>query len=46
MRQDNVTENDLLQSERLLKYFCQMFGTIYGDRYNTLNVHSLLHLTK
>ena len=44
MLQDSITEHDLLQSERLLTYFCQMFGTIYGERYMTLNIHYHLHL--
>ena len=43
--QDSISEADLLQSEMLLQYFVYMMGPLYGERYLTLNVHSLLHLS-
>lgn len=42
--QDSVTQRDLQQSYGLLNYFVYMMNSLYGERYMTLNTHSLLHL--
>jgi hypothetical protein len=42
--QDSISENEIILSEKLLNYFVLMTGSLYGDRYLTLNIHSLLHL--
>lgn len=41
---DSIGESDLKHAEQLLYYFVAMLNTLYGERYMTLNVHSLLHL--
>ena len=41
---DSISPDDLLQSDKLLRYFVFMFRDLYGERYLTLNCHSLLHL--
>ena len=41
---DCVTKDDLGRSKTLLSYFVHMFSSMYGERYLTLNMHSLLHL--
>ena len=43
-----VSHEDLLRSYKLLHvaFFVHMFPTHYGERYMTLNMHSLLHLPK
>ena len=43
---DCVTHEDLQRSYRLLAFFVHMFPAHYGERYMTLNMHSLLHLPK
>ncbi|VDI64263.1 Hypothetical predicted protein [Mytilus galloprovincialis] len=43
---DCVTTDDLKMSQSLLSYFVHMFPSLYGERYVTLNMHSLLHLTE
>jgi len=44
LNQSSISENDIQNSERLLKYFVFMMPGLYGERYMTINVHSLLHL--
>lgn len=46
LNQASISEADIEQSERLLNYFVFMMPVLYGERYLTLNVHSLLHLPK
>ena len=41
---DSISPTDLLQSEKLLRYFVFMFKNLYEERFLTLNCHSLLHL--
>lgn len=41
---DSVTSTDIEKSSKLLSYFVHMFPSLYGERYITLNMHSLLHL--
>eukprot|EP00105_Crassostrea_gigas_P038741 XP_019922889.1 PREDICTED: uncharacterized protein LOC105328585 [Crassostrea gigas] len=41
---DCITPEDLEKSKILLSYFVHMFSSMYGERYVTLNMHSLLHL--
>ena len=43
--QDTIVPNDLMRAEKLLHYFVIMFGPLYGERYMTINVLYLLHLT-
>lgn len=42
--QDIITEEQLLHAEKMLFHFCFMVGTLYGERYETANVHYLVHL--
>ena len=42
--QDSISEQELQQCERLLEYFCLMFPYLYELRYQTINIHNLLHL--
>jgi hypothetical protein len=39
-----VLPKQLQKSKQLLSYFVHMFPSLYGDRFLTLNMHSLLHL--
>ncbi|XP_053391217.1 uncharacterized protein LOC128554033 [Mercenaria mercenaria] len=41
---DSILEADIVRSQTLLSYFVYMFPRLYGERYLTLNMHSLLHL--
>ena len=41
---DSISEQQLQQCERLLEYFCLMFPYLYDLRYQTINIHNLLHL--
>ena len=41
---DLISELQLQQCERLLEYFCLMFPYLYDLRYQTINIHNLLHL--
>ncbi|XP_046332208.1 uncharacterized protein LOC124115320 [Haliotis rufescens] len=41
---DSISEADVKNGQVLLDYFVYMFADLYGERYLTLNVHSLLHL--
>ena len=43
---DCISEKDLEESQKLLSYFVYTFPKLYGQRYMTLNIHSLLHLPK
>ena len=42
--QQSISEEQLIHSEQMLKKFCSKFETLYGRRYMTANIHSLLHL--
>lgn len=42
----NVTQSQIAHSERLLMHFCLTFGKLYGERYQTANIHSLLHMAE
>ena len=44
LNQSSISEDDVVKSERLLNYFVFMFPCLYGERYMTINMHSLLHL--
>ena len=41
---DSISFEDIDNAQRMLNYFVYMLGPLYGDRYLTLNAHSLLHL--
>ena len=43
--QQSISEEQLANSEKMLKKFCMQFEILYGRRYMTANVHNLLHLT-
>lgn len=40
----NVTLFQIAHAERLLLHFCIKFGKLYSERYQTANLHSLLHM--
>lgn len=40
----SISMNDLIKASRLLKHFCIRIEELYGSRYDTYNVHGLLHL--
>lgn len=40
----SINEEELLVSQNLLNYFVFTFDELYGHKYLTLNLHSLLHL--
>lgn len=42
--QSSISPDDIAKSEKLLKYFVFMLPSLYGERFMTLNAHSLLHL--
>lgn len=42
---DSISMEDLEKSHKLLCFFVHMFESLYGERYYTLNLHSLLHLS-
>lgn len=44
LNQSSISAEDIVKSERLLNYFVYMFPCLYGERYMTINMHSLLHL--
>lgn len=44
LNQSSISAEDIFKSERLLNYFVYMFPCLYGERYMTINMHSLLHL--
>lgn len=43
--QDSISQSELKKASSLLKHFCLKIGYLYGPRYETYNVHCLLHLT-
>ena len=43
---DSISIQDLEMSHKLLCFFVHMFESLYGERYLTLNMHSLLHLAE
>ena len=40
----SISSNDLAKAAKLLKHFCIRIEELYGSRYETYNVHCLLHL--
>lgn len=42
--QSSISSDDIAKSEKLMKYFVFMLPSLYGERFMTLNAHSLLHL--
>ena len=44
LSKESISDVDLIKADRLLSYFVMMMGNLYGERYLTINVHSLLHL--
>eukprot|EP00111_Clytia_hemisphaerica_P016517 TCONS_00048979-protein len=42
--QDCISLEDLKTSSNLLLRFCMQIERLYGERYNTYNVHNLLHM--
>lgn len=44
LNQSSISAEDIVKSERLLNYFVYIFPCLYGERYMTINMHSLLHL--
>lgn len=46
LNQECISQSNLAKSRRLFKHFCLEMDGLYGERYETFNVHCLLHLTK
>ena len=44
--QDSISPNDIIKASALLKHFCIRIKELYAVRYETFNVHCLLHLTE
>ncbi|XP_077991120.1 uncharacterized protein LOC144445447 [Glandiceps talaboti] len=44
--QESIPVNQLEKAANLLEHFCLTFASLYGDRFMTHNVHSLLHLVE
>jgi len=42
----NVTQSQITHAERLLMHFCVTFSNLYSERYQTANLHSLLHMAE
>lgn len=42
--QDSISQSDIEKSSSLLLHFCTRMEALYGRRYETYNVHMLLHL--
>ena len=42
----NVTQPQIAHTERLLLNFCVKFPKLYSKRYDTANLHSLLHMAE
>lgn len=43
--QQSVSLNALQKASKLLRHFCLRIESFYGSRYETMNIHCLLHLT-
>lgn len=43
--QDSISPSDIESSSSMLVHFCTRMEALYGKRYETYNVHMLLHLT-
>ena len=41
---ESISIDELAHAERLLFHFCIMFEPLYGKRYQTANIHGLVHL--
>ena len=41
-----VTQSQIEHTERLLMHFCLKFPKLYSERYQTANLHSLLHMAE
>ena len=44
--QDSILPGDIAKASALLKHFCLRVKELYATRYETFNVHCLLHLTE
>lgn len=44
--QDSISPNDIVKASALLNHFCMRVKELYAARYETFNVHCLLHLTE
>ncbi|KAK2558802.1 hypothetical protein P5673_019017 [Acropora cervicornis] len=44
--QDSISPSDIIKASSLLKHFCIRIKELYAARYETFNVHCLLHLTE
>lgn len=44
LNQSSISDDDIVKSEGLINYFVFMFPSLYGAKYVTINMHSLLHL--
>ncbi|CAH3158193.1 unnamed protein product [Porites lobata] len=44
--QDSISPNDIVKASALIKHFCIRIKELYAARYETFNVHCLLHMTE
>lgn len=44
LNSSSLSSSDVLQCEQLLRQYVCMFGTLYGERHMSANLHLLLHL--
>ena len=42
----NITQSQITHAEKLLLHFCIKFPKLYCERYQTANLHSLLHMAE
>ena len=44
--QESISASDSSEASTLLKHFCLQIRSLYGARYQTFNVHNLIHIVK
>ena len=42
---DEIKQSHLCEAENLLNQFCALFPSLYEERFTTMNIHQLLHLS-
>ncbi|XP_068727920.1 uncharacterized protein [Montipora capricornis] len=42
---DEIKQSHLCEAENLLNQFCALFSSLYEERFTTMNIHQLLHLS-
>ena len=46
MLQESISPSDISTATKLLKQFCLQIRSLYGSRYQTFNVHNLIHIVQ